>query len=94
MGMPRSLYFSSTNVRDGVWAANGGGESPTGLFKQMVDKLANSFTKMTQSLPVFSMANGWLDGTGNIQFYRYKGSIVLLFWMAALYMKMYFLQGA
>lgn len=51
MGMPCSLY--STNVQVGVWAATGGGESPTGLFKQRVDNLANSFTKMTQGLPVF-----------------------------------------
>lgn len=40
----------STNVQDGMWSATGGGESPTGLFKQRVNKLANSFTKMTPSL--------------------------------------------
>ena len=37
--------LNCTNVQVGVRAATGGGESPTGLFKQRVDEPANSFTK-------------------------------------------------
>lgn len=77
-----SLYSRRTNAQVGVWAATGGGESPTGLFKHKVDKLANSFTKMTQSLPVFQ----WLRvaeveflkvRTGRIPFYYYEGVNIL-----------------
>lgn len=42
-----------------MWSATGGGESPTGLFKQRVNKLANSFTKMTPSLA--AAVKGCLD---------------------------------
>lgn len=52
VGMPCCLYPEGTNVQNGVCVATGE-ESPAGLFKQRVDKLANSFTNMTQSLPVF-----------------------------------------
>lgn len=45
----------TSNVQAGEWAATGGGESPTALFKQRVNKLANSFTKITHSLSCFSM---------------------------------------
>lgn len=74
----RALFtLNSTNVQVGVWAATGGGESPTGLFKQRVDELANSFTKMTQSLPVFPWLRvAWVEFlqalTGKIQFYLCK----------------------
>lgn len=42
-----------------MWSATGGGESPTGLFKQRVNKLANSFTKMTPNLA--AAVKGCLD---------------------------------
>lgn len=48
----RALFApNSTNVQVGVWAATEGGESPTGLFRQRVNELVDSFTKMTQRLP-------------------------------------------
>lgn len=62
MGMPGCLYSDSTNVQCGVWAATGGGESPTALFKQRVNKPANSFTKITHSMSVFP----WLSVAGGI----------------------------
>lgn len=82
MGLPCSLYPNSTNVQDGVWAATGGGESPTSLFKQGVDKLANSFTNMTESLPVFPWLRvaevGFLQVlTGKTLFHLYKSTVVL-----------------
>lgn len=42
----------------GVWAATGGGESPTALFKRRVNKPANSFTKTTEGLPA-SWSSSW-----------------------------------
>lgn len=48
-----SLLLTAQMLRFGVWAATGGGESPTGLFKQRVDEPANSFTKMTGYLFFF-----------------------------------------